>query len=156
MSVQDIQQIPGTFPNPPITSVTGNVTVALAPTGSGISFDTGPQAVTYDASIGAYTFNGNVYRFNNLAGSYTLVTGGQTYTGSFTYQLSIVGGAIGAFTSVSTVGYPNSLSLSGLGGYAPFGSSPITYRPRKLAGVTGLEPATSAVTGQRLRAINLH
>src|ERR1039457_529364 len=55
MSVQDIQQIPGTFPNPPMTSVTGNVTVALAPTGSGISFDTGPQAVTYDASIGAYT-----------------------------------------------------------------------------------------------------
>jgi hypothetical protein len=120
LSFQEVQQIPGVFPNPP-TSVTGNVTVALAPTGGGLSFDTGPQPVTWNASDGAYTFDGSVSGFNNLVGSYSLVTGGQTFSGSFTYQLSLKQSQFGpltpsAFNAVSTTGYPNTLTLGGLGG----------------------------------------
>jgi hypothetical protein len=59
--------------------------------------------------------------FNNLVGSYSLVTGGQTFSGSFTYQLSLKQSQFGpltpsAFNAVSTTGYPNTLTLGGLGG----------------------------------------
>src|ERR1035437_764781 len=40
ISIQETQSIPGQFPNPP-TNVSGSVTVTLAPTDGGLSFDTG-------------------------------------------------------------------------------------------------------------------
>lgn len=116
ISFQETQLVPGQFPNPP-QNITGNVTVTLAPTGDVLSFDTGAQAVTWNSSKGAYTFDGDLLNFkNNFTGSYSLVTGGQTYNGSFTYGLSLGDSWSGfTFNTVATAGYPNSLTLSGLG-----------------------------------------
>jgi hypothetical protein len=76
---------------------------------------------------------------NNLGGSYTLVTGGQTYSGSFTYQLLGTGGGFWAnpFDTVSTTGYPNSLTLSGLG--TSYGNSipQFSSSPNVVADVAG-------------------
>jgi hypothetical protein len=119
ISFQDNQQIAGVFPNPP-QNIPGSVTVTLAPTGGGLSFDTGTQPVTWDSGIGAYTFNGDLGTIGSFAGSYSLNTGGQTYSGSFTYGLTVQAVRVPentsyTFNTVSTINYPNSLTLSGLG-----------------------------------------
>src|ERR1039458_2391153 len=119
ISIQETQSIPGVFPNPP-TNVPGAVTVTLAPIGGALSFDTGPQPITWDAGVGAYTFNGNLSSIGSFTGTYSLVTGGQTSSGSFTYGLTVQavanpGNTSYTFNTVSTTDYPNSVSLSGLG-----------------------------------------
>jgi hypothetical protein len=121
---QGIEQL-GTFPNP-ITSVTGNLSVALAPIGGVITFDTGAQPITL--SGGAYTFNGNVLALSQFDGSYSLVTGGQTYNGSFNYQLmaQTYYYASHTFNTISTAGYPNSINLSGLGPNGGWWAAPFT------------------------------
>lgn len=127
ISFQETQQIPGQFPNPP-QSISGNVTVNLAPTGGGLSFDTGPRTATWNSGAGAYTINGYIESIP-MQGSYSLVTGGQTYTGSFSYTLLYnLWWASDAFGQCSTAGYPNTISLNGLGtgdlGMGVFNSSP--------------------------------
>jgi hypothetical protein len=124
-SFQDVQQF-GTFPSP-ITSVTGAVTVALAPPLGGISFDTGPQPISLGS--GAYSFSGNLPMTlgGMFSGSYSVVTGGQTYNGLFSYQLNENELTIyyppNTFDTVSTAGYPNSIALSGLSQTGPGGFS---------------------------------
>jgi hypothetical protein len=115
ISFQEAQQIPGQFPNPP-TNASGSVTVTLAPIGGSIPFDTGPQPLTWTPASGAYTCDGNLTNLGNFVGTYSLITGGQTYSGSFTYGLSFASWwPCFTFNTVSTIGYPNSLALSGLG-----------------------------------------
>ena len=119
---QDVQQVSYTisravaqpFPNPPI-QVTGTVTVRLAlPTG-GLFFDTGYQLLTWNESIGQYTFNGNVLGTIPVVGSFTLVTGGNTYSTNFSYNLNADLGEALTFQQLSTTNYPASLVVSAFG-----------------------------------------
>ena len=142
ISFQETQSVPGQFPNSP-TNVSGSVTVTLAPTSGVVSFDTGALPLTWNAGSGAYTFDGNLPNLGDFSGSYSLVTGGQTYSGSFTYELLISpwppysGGWFNVFTfnTVSTTGYPNSLSLSGLGLQSPYFGALFTASPNVVADV---------------------
>ena len=111
ISIQETQSIPGQFPNPP-TNVSGTLTVTLAPASGSLSFDTGLCPLTWTPASSAYTCNGFLPSFTNFEGSCSLVTGGQTYSNSFTYELANRGVLI--FNTVSTTNYPNSLSLGGL------------------------------------------
>lgn len=114
ISFQETQQVPGIFPNPP-TNAVGNVTVTLAPAGGVLQFDTGAQPVTWSGPVGGYTFDGSMRNLGTVNGSYSLRTGGQTYSGDFSYQLPVYSIAGLTFSVLSTTGYPNSLALSGLG-----------------------------------------
>jgi Immunoglobulin I-set domain len=124
ISFQETQQIQGVFPNPP-TNVIGSVTVTLATSGNGLSFDTGNQPATWNPSIGGYTFNSGVSSFLNMNGSYALISGGQTNAGVFNYDLNYYffsGSGPNTFNKVSTYGYPQTLTFSGLGYYnGPWG-----------------------------------
>jgi hypothetical protein len=116
----ETQSIPGQFPNPP-TEVSGNITVALSVGSNGISFDTGPQAVTWHSDISGYTVADNGYVFVNgvpMNGSYTLVTGSQTFSGSFSYTLFPLFNTEGipsTFNNLYLDNAPYSIQLSGLG-----------------------------------------
>jgi len=119
---QDVQQVSYTttravvqpLPNPPI-QVTGAVTVRLAlPTG-GLFFDTGYRPLTWDQSIGQYTFDGGVLATIPVVGSFTLVTGGRTYSTNFSYALNAAAGGAFTFTRLSTTNYPVSLVMSAFG-----------------------------------------
>jgi hypothetical protein len=116
--INEIQQVPQQFPKPP-TNVTGSVTVTLKPGGGGLYFDTGPRALTWSAASGGYTCDGHLRTLENNTGSYSLTTDGQTYSNNFAYNLYewVLNEAIYAstFNTVSTMNYPNSLVLSGLG-----------------------------------------
>lgn len=116
ISFTETQHIPGEFPNPP-TSVAGSVTVTLAPSDGGLSFDTGPEALTWTSTTESYTFDGDIQNFP-MNGSYSLLSGVYSYTGAFAYTLPM--SAQGwdhavTFTGLSTIHYPTSLSLTGLG-----------------------------------------
>ena len=89
---EDIQIVPGESTNPP-TEVSGIVTVTLAPSGGSLSFDTGPQPVTWDPAEGVYTLDGYIWTSGlPMSGSYSLVTGGQTLTGNnFRIYLQLLG-----------------------------------------------------------------
>ena len=111
ISIQETQSIPGQFPNPP-TNVSGSVTVTLTPTGRVVLFDTGPRSLTWNPASGAYTCDGNLHSLSNFQGFYSLITGGQTNTVSFNYDLSYLSyWPSFTFTSLSTTGYPGSISL---------------------------------------------
>ena len=56
-----------------------------------------------------------------MIGTYSLVTGGQTYSNSFTYTLE-TRAYIWSYSRLSSVGYPNSISLNSLGGAAHDGA----------------------------------
>jgi hypothetical protein len=74
------------FPNPPTTvyftnSITGNLTVSLNESGTTVAFNTGPEALTWNGS--AYTYNEERIELSPpVEISYSLETGGQTYSGS--------------------------------------------------------------------------
>lgn len=122
-SFQDIEIVSITtnnyFPNPPTyttNSIIGNVTVALAPAGNGISFDTGSRPLSWNGSLEAYTVDSNIKNLGLFNGAYSLVTGGQTYSGNFTYEITRYGGNNAyTFNQLATAGYPNAITLSGLG-----------------------------------------
>ena len=126
MVLNDTQQI-AVFPNPP-TSVTGQVSITLSFAGANLAFDTGPRAVTYSGSGSTYNFDGGIGEFIHIpiTGSYTLATGGGSYTGSFNYTInggnSFVAphGAVRTFSQISTADYPNSISLTGMGATGGF------------------------------------
>jgi hypothetical protein len=112
LSFQETQQTPGQFPNP-ITSIDGSMTVTLAPAGGGLTFDTGLQHVNWTAA--GYAFSAPLGDLGNFLGSYSLVTGGQTYNGSFSYGITCPA-IFSAFTLITTTDYPNSIALSSFGG----------------------------------------
>ena len=120
-TIQETQSV-SVFPNPPV-AVAGSVAVNLALSGGAVSFDTGPQPVTWDAASQAYSFNGNLLSFGPAAVSWSLTTGGQIFTGAFSYSLqwnAPDGFSATTFNLVSLVNYPSSLQLSGLGGLTYF------------------------------------
>jgi hypothetical protein len=105
---QDTQSV-SVFPNPPVY-VNGRVTVTLSPAGGSLSFDTGSIPLTWNA--GAQVYNAYHAYLGDIpvSGSWSVTTGGETYTGSFTGLISEANAA--AFTSVSLVNYPLSVTLS--------------------------------------------
>jgi hypothetical protein len=113
--LNETRQVPGQFPNPP-QNVTGVVTINVGLSGGQLSFDTGPQPITWNSTLAEYWMSGNTSIGNiPVSGSYSLVTGGQTYSGSFNYSMYPNLGAALTFQGVSTANYPNSIRLDGLG-----------------------------------------
>jgi hypothetical protein len=116
LSINETQQIPNHFPTPPQT-VSGQLSVTLNLVASGIYFDTGPQPMTWDPVNQVYAFGADLTNSIPFAGSYSLATGGQTYTGTFSYVVQTPAGWLHsfAFSQASAANYPASLLLSGLG-----------------------------------------
>ncbi len=104
--------------------VSGLVTIRLAPAAGVLVFDTGPAPVTKDPVSGRYripgAFIGNLGSFN---GSYSLITGGRTYSGEFAYNLTAPNVPYPAYGFVSSDGYPDSITLT-----SP-GNTPGIYNP---------------------------
>jgi len=160
-------QIVSLFPNPPV-GVTGEVTVDLAFAAGEISFDTGLQALTWSPSRQEYWIGGDaaIGNLGPITGSWSLTTGGQTFTGSFSYWYgpSLVGAAL-AFQGVSLVNYPNSLQLSDLGvagGMFSYGAFDVSGETQAVApngfslqlapGGTGFSWSSSPVTATNAAA----
>jgi hypothetical protein len=118
---QETQEIPAQFPNPP-TSAVGNITVNLAPSAGILSFDTGAVPFSWNSSVNAYIAAPFIPTLGSFTGSYSLVTGGQTTNGSFSYTLNAVDAFAYNFSAVVfqtlyTTNYPASLTF-GQNGYA--------------------------------------
>jgi hypothetical protein len=112
--------------------VSGSITVNIAPAGgSSVSFDTGAQPMT--GSSGSYSFGGSIINLGTFVGSWSLNTGGQLYSGSFTYNSTAFAGlAASTFTHFNQMG-PNAIAMSGLTdfnmgiqGATRYGASPST------------------------------
>ena len=135
--INETQIIPGVFPNPP-TSVNGNITVSLAPDGDILQFDTGPRPMQWDTASGVYTFDATPESLGNCSGTYSVSSGNSIFRGSFTYTL-ISGNwwfyYVSAFNALSTVGYPQSIGLSGLGTADQWGAM-YSASPNLVADVT--------------------
>jgi len=129
-TVREVGTVTYTPSDPNITfqensgGVQGNVTVTLAPAGGVLTFDTGPQAILPGSRIDAALYNIQ----NQLNGTYSLVTGGQTLNGSFAYNLSYSSAqAPHTYNGFSPAGYPGSIQLSTLdndGFFGPYASNP--------------------------------
>jgi hypothetical protein len=120
------RQITNNFPNPP-TIIPATVTVNIALAGGGFSFDTGPQPITWSEAAQAYTFDGDLHGQSfSYTGSYSLVTGGQTVTGTFNYSLPVTTWTtFRAFDRLTTENYPEALSLGGLGAWGYLDPGPV-------------------------------
>jgi hypothetical protein len=102
--------IPAQFPNPPQTvQVPGSITVGLTSDAQTASFDTGADLLNY-ISPGSWTFNQSSVSIDiPLDLSYSLTTGGQTYTGDWQGDMDP---RITLPNQLSTVNYPTSIGLS--------------------------------------------
>ncbi len=101
--------------------ILGTVTVNLALVGGNLAFDTGLQSISYNGDADAYFASAPAFcQGMPVSGCYSLVTGGQTYTGSFSYILqadngSSRGGCVtSAFNESELTDYPTSIYLFGL------------------------------------------
>lgn len=151
------------FPLPPIivtNVVTGDLTVGMNFSGGSFSFDTGPQSLEWNGST--YTFGASTTVQLPLSFSYSLDTGGQTYSGTdqnvlFNFPLTLS-------EQVDTANYPTSIALNP----APyFASSGRNLQNATIASFTAEdgfqsdivvnvpEPASWAVFGCTLLAIRL-
>jgi len=92
--------------------VNATVTVSLN-VPSALSFDTGVQPLLWIPAIQGYEFTATLGSVP-VTGNYSVVTGGQTYTGSLNYNLYT--GMLLIFQQVTTAGYPSFITLSGLNG----------------------------------------
>jgi len=92
--------------------VDANVTVTLN-VPSALSFDTGFQPLLWVPAIQSYEFTASLGSLP-VTGNYSVVTGGQTYTGPLSYNLFT--GMLLLFQQVSTSGYPAFVTLTGLEG----------------------------------------
>lgn len=101
-----MQTVAAVFPNPPQT-VTGDVQLTLSYNGGPISFDTGTQSLTFQSGT-IWGFNGTVGLSVPLNLSYSLVTGGETYTGSVEATLPAT---IDCGSRIDIANYPGSLQL---------------------------------------------
>jgi hypothetical protein len=95
-----------------LQSVDANVTVNLT-VPSVLSFDTGVQPLLWVPAIQSYEFTATLGSVP-VTGTYSVVTGGQTYTGSLSYNLFT--GMLLLFQQVSTSSYPAFITLTGLHG----------------------------------------
>jgi hypothetical protein len=97
-------------------SVSGTLDVTYSFVG-GLSFDTGVQHATWNGSSKVWTVNDTIPGFTMNA-TYSLVTGGQTYSGAFNcpvFTQPLVYGSAWTFKTISTTSDPTILSVSSLG-----------------------------------------
>ncbi|MGA2604871.1 MAG: PEP-CTERM sorting domain-containing protein [Verrucomicrobiia bacterium] len=92
--------------------VDANVTVNLS-VPSALTFDTGVQPLLWVPAIQSYEFTATLGSVP-ITGSYSVVTGGQTYSGPLNYNLYT--GMLLLFQQVATSSYPAFITLSGLRG----------------------------------------
>ena len=102
----ETRSIPPIFPNPPQT-LTGILTLNVAFGGGDVSFDTGAQPITYNGQN--YSVIASAFQALPVELSYSLVTGGQTYTGSFDPNLFF---GLNLSSQLDTANFPNSIGLS--------------------------------------------
>lgn len=96
--------------------VSGTVTVHMSSALGGsnaFGFDTGAQPMTPNG-LGSYNFNGNIIDVGFFNGDWSLVTGGKTYSGSFTYDSVGYGYLVASTFTRFTALDPNTIALSGL------------------------------------------
>lgn len=100
-------------------SVSGNVTVNLGPTGGKITFDTGVVPISWTETMVSGTVPAYLFFPITFSGSYSLMTGGEIYSNSFTYTTNDnYNGNYASdntFYELSLSNYPASIELSGLG-----------------------------------------
>jgi hypothetical protein len=122
--------------------VSSSLTISQSSQNGGLSFDTGAQPVLWNATTHQYTYNqplaGNsqITSLSPILGSYSLNTGGQTYTGTLNYTLQSAYDAPNSFTAFSPGKNGSSLTVSGLGDQNGTGSSAFTDGAATLAQVT--------------------
>jgi PEP-CTERM motif len=108
---QSITSVIQDFPNPPMTvttPVTGNWTITMSLSGGAYSFDTGVQPLSWNGS--EYTFNGDTTVQIPISISYSLVTGGQTYSGTgINADLNF---PLALNDELDVANYPGSISLN--------------------------------------------
>ncbi len=92
--------------------VAANVTLNLS-VPSALSFDTGVQPLLWVPAIQGYEFTAPLGSVP-VTGTYSVVTGGSTYTGLLNYNLYT--GMLLLFQQISTSGYPAFVTLAGLNG----------------------------------------
>ena len=105
-SFQQTQSLGAVFPNPP-TMVTGDVQLTLSFSGGFIPFDTGMQSLIYQGGT-IWGFNGTAALTIPLSLSYSLLSGGQTYTGSLETFLPAT---IDLGSKVDIANYPGSIQI---------------------------------------------
>lgn len=108
--LNETQLVPSAFPQPP-TPVSATISINLSLADGGVKFDTGAQPATWNAAVQAYSINGQIGNIP-VVGSYSLMTGGKTYTGNFSYYLYNVLGSAFTYRILNTQGYPNQIALS--------------------------------------------
>ena len=100
---------------------TGDLTVGLSIAGGSVSipFDTGPRGTTWNPEHGAFVFGSNLNLDVDIpvSGTYSLVTPGQTYTGSFNYSVHL-SGELWLPNLLYTTDYPASIELGPVPGVA--------------------------------------
>jgi hypothetical protein len=100
-------------------SASGTVTVNLGPTDGKLTFDSGLQSITWSDRLVSGSVSTYLPFPISISGSYSLVTGGQTYSNSFTYttndNYNDNYAAAYTFYNLSLSNYPASIQLSGLG-----------------------------------------
>ena len=126
ISIQETQSV-SQFPHPPV-NVSGGVTVTVDLSGGKLSFDTGVKAITWSGPEQGYTFDATIGNIP-VVGSYSLATGGQTYTGTFDYYLYNALGGANTYSWLSTVGYPQSILLNRMGTYGGMFCLAISKKP---------------------------
>ncbi|MFO1478203.1 MAG: PEP-CTERM sorting domain-containing protein [Verrucomicrobiota bacterium] len=107
-------------------AVTGTLTVHLAPTGGVLPFDSGTHQATYNN--GVYYVPEFMTSLGSFSGSYSLVTGGQTYSGTFGYSLDAPYVPYGLYDRTTVSGDLSTISLTGAsipGGYYNPPQSPV-------------------------------
>jgi hypothetical protein len=92
--------------------VAANVTLSLS-VPNALSFDTGVQPLVWVPAIQSYVFTAPLGSVP-VTGTYSVVTGGQTYNGALNYNLYT--GMLLLFQQVSTSGYPAFVTLAGFNG----------------------------------------
>lgn len=111
---QQTQSLGAVFPNPP-TMVTGNVGVSLSCNGGTFQFDTGPRGLTFEHGT-TWGFYGNTGFTVPTTLSYTLTTGGQTYSDTLQTSEQCY---IDLGSAIDIANYPASINL------IPFSPQPI-------------------------------
>jgi hypothetical protein len=111
LSYEQSQTLKPMFPNPPQT-ITGDATVTFSLSGGTFAFDTGAQPLSYQGGS-IWGFGGSVGVDVPIDISYSLMTGGQTYSGSLeTYVAAILNPG----SMIDVANYPGSILLLQNGG----------------------------------------
>jgi hypothetical protein len=106
LTYQQSQTLKAVFPNPPQTII-GDATVSFSLTGGVFAFDTGVQPLIYEGGS-LWGFSGNTSLQIPTEISYSLTTGGQTYSGSLA---SYVNAVFHPGSTIDVTGYPGSIEL---------------------------------------------